>query len=108
MCGFFARDRIPSPHAALRRGSGVHSRRVELELFAIAPTEHFRRADEVERMALEARLGQRLARGMMIHQSGASGAVRSRAPTAGVASGALLGEREQRGVWLNDDVVSNY
>ena len=59
-------------------------------------------------MALEARLGQRLARGMMIHQSGASGAVRSRAPTAGVASGALLGEREQRGVWLNDDVVSNY
>lgn len=30
------------------------------------------------------------------------------AQKVGVASGALLVEREQRGVWLNDDVVSNY
>ena len=47
-------------------------------------------------------------RGDCSPQSGASGAARGRAPTVGVASGALLVEREQRGVWLNDDVVSNY
>ena len=41
--------------------------------------------------------------------SGARDAARDGAPEARVASsGALLVEREQRGVWLNDDVVSNY
>ena len=30
------------------------------------------------------------------------------ATKAGVGRGALLGDREQRGVWLNDDVVSYY
>ena len=38
----------------------------------------------------------------------AGGAARGGEPNARVASGALLVEREQRGVWLNDDVVSNY
>ena len=38
----------------------------------------------------------------------AGGAARGGEPNARVASGALLVECEQRGVRLNDDVVSNY
>ena len=44
----------------------------------------------------------------MLLRLSASSFVRGGAPNAGVARGALLVKREQRGVWLNDNVVSYY
>ena len=44
----------------------------------------------------------------MLLRLSASSFARGGAPNAGVARGALLVKREQRGVWLNDNVVSYY